>query len=495
MKTFDVLKPITLLALLSASPAFTQELGSCEDKETVPQCSDRLAGRNLAEDEALRKAIDDKSRQNAEFRAALPGLLAGLNTGDSTSQTITDFLPLLRLLLDAGGSTTDTPDKLGAEWNNPLKINRRHQHKVSLALAKSEMFEPLKKSLQEAGFSDQADNLAGGIDQGDDVRIKFSYSPATENMGRDPDIDEHAKLLSTILHVASQEDVAGAAQEAQLNAQIALQDFIEKHGLRPKIKQKSKTNPEVMEDLPISEIPDDLEGDYIRLVTNTLTAAMTSVRSLNAGLHAGNFYGVIDLINNQPQFVASAEYVARDELVGPDEVKAVLSYEAGGPSMKAFRKHQKRACPGQTDTQCLAGYLDSPDVKQELSDGSMRFKISAEYSKLQRLEFALPNTTFTYLAEPVEHLTVSASLGRYFGKELAGGKRARFDATASYEDFSDDPLRQDRGVAQLAVIYPVAEGFFLSLGAVYATKPEYRGDVDAEISARAGFTYKVLESK
>jgi hypothetical protein len=38
-------------------------------------------------------------------------------------------------------------------------------------------------------------------------------------------------------------------------------------------------------------------------------------------------------------------------------------------------------------------------------------------------------------------------------------------------------------------------GFFLSLGAVYATKPEFRGDVDEEIGARAGFLYKILEDQ
>ena len=143
----------------------------------------------------------------------------------------------------------------------------------------------------------------------------------------------------------------------------------------------------------------------------------------------------------------------------------------------------------------MAGYLDQRDVKEGLANGSIRFKFSAEYTQLQRMEFSLADMAFTYLADPVEHLTVSAGFGRYFGRELVGRKRARFDATASYEDFSDDPLRQDRGLAKLTVIYPVSEGFFLSLGAVYATKPEFRGDVDEEISARAGFTYKVLEDK
>ena len=81
------------------------------------------------------------------------------------------------------------------------------------------------------------------------------------------------------------------------------------------------------------------------------------------------------------------------------------------------------------------------------------------------------------------------------GDERPGERRARLDISVGYEDFSDDPLRQDRGLATVAVTYPLMEGFYLSLGAVYATKPEFRGDVDAELSARAGFTYKILEDK
>jgi hypothetical protein len=54
-------------------------------------------------------------------------------------------------------------------------------------------------------------------------------------------------------------------------------------------------------------------------------------------------------------------------------------------------------------------------------------------------------------------------------------------------------LRQDRGVATVTLTYPVMQGFYLSLGAVYATKAEFRGDVDREIGARAGVTYKIVE--
>ena len=99
---------------------------------------------------------------------------------------------------------------------------------------------------------------------------------------------------------------------------------------------------------------------------------------------------------------------------------------------------------------------------------------------------------FSYVEKPVEHLTFSAALSRQLGSGGKGLPRPRFDAKLSYEDFSDDPSRQDRGLATLTFSYPVGQGFFVTLGAVYATKPEFRGDVDEEISTRLGFTYKLI---
>ena len=95
----------------------------------------------------------------------------------------------------------------------------------------------------------------------------------------------------------------------------------------------------------------------------------------------------------------------------------------------------------------------------------------------------------------MDHLYISVAASRQIGRKGSAGPRPRFDLKASYEDFSDDPVRQDRGVATATFSYPVSPGFFLTLGAVYATKPEFRGEVDEEISARLGLTYKLIPEK
>jgi hypothetical protein len=105
----------------------------------------------------------------------------------------------------------------------------------------------------------------------------------------------------------------------------------------------------------------------------------------------------------------------------------------------------------------------------------------------------MPEPGFSYVAEATERLAVSAVYGQNIGAVKPDGRRARLDASLTYEDFSDDPLRQNRGIANFTLTYPLLEGFFLTLGAVYATKPEFRGEVDEELGARAGITYKISE--
>jgi hypothetical protein len=419
--------------------------------------------------------------------STLSAAVAAMNTGDTSSSTISDFLPLLRLLFDGGGSTTDTPDKIGVEFNNFLPLGKKNQHKFSAVMEKSEMFEPLKDALRAASLESQASDLADGIDQGDDLHFIFSYSRANENFGRDPDLPANQVLLSSMLHKVSQETIQSDATKAMLKASNARNEFIDDKRLDEFLKDADGN------ELPMSAIPEKHRARYIELTSAFILAASRSKNELAANLKDANFYQVLDLINNQPQLVGSVEYRARDEVVGPDEFKAVVSYESGGPNIKALRRYSKDHCATEMDVRCLAAYLDDPEVREELANGSVRYKLSLEYSELQQMDFTLANTAFNFLAEPVKHLTASAAMGFYYGKQLVGRKRARFDATASYEDFSDDPLRQDRGVAKLTVTYPISEGFFLSLGAVYATKPEFRGDADEEISARAGFTYKIIE--
>ena len=50
------------------------------------------------------------------------------------------------------------------------------------------------------------------------------------------------------------------------------------------------------------------------------------------------------------------------------------------------------------------------------------------------------------------------------------------------------------GLADATLTQEVSLGATLTLGLVYANKPEYRVDVDKEFSARFGVNYKISQS-
>jgi hypothetical protein len=184
-------------------------------------------------------------------------------------------------------------------------------------------------------------------------------------------------------------------------------------------------------------------------------------------------------------------YTSRDEIVGADEFQAIVSYEVGWYNVNTFRR--RSAC-GQEAVLCLAGYLARDEVIAGVKQ-SPRMSFNLEYSKRNRLDVAFADVAFSYYEKPRERLKISANYARHLGRENALHVRPRIDASLAYEDFSDDPLRQNRGLATATLTHPMSAGLYLSLGAVYATKPEFRGDVDSELSARAGVIYKLLRDE
>jgi len=92
-------------------------------------------------------------------------------------------------------------------------------------------------------------------------------------------------------------------------------------------------------------------------------------------------------------------------------------------------------------------------------------------------------------------LVAQFTYGRYVGTRnlagILGGRRSRIDIAASFEDVKDDPTRQNRAVANITFAQEVSRGLFLTVGFAWANKPEFRGAVDTELSARAGISYKL----
>jgi len=459
------------LALTWIVPGLTQAANVCKDSDSYTSCSLELANgaKATAKKEATAKAATE---------------VAAMNTGDNEQSTTNDFLPLLRLLLNDEGDL-DENRKIGFEWSP--HFSKTLPSKVTVTLQDSALYEPLDKALRAAGLEDQVDPLGKKIDAGDDVVIAFTLSKASERYGRDPEL--HTDLLGELV---SRVDFQDASIEYK-NARNEFGAFMIDHTPDPAHPVPSLIV--VTQDTTFESIKDEsVRKQYREVAEKFIALNVEYLKAFATRLNKIGFYGLLDLIDNQPQFTLSVGYESRGDEVGPDDLKITAAYEFGGRNVNTMRNYARKNCgDGGTGSQatCLADYLKDGETLAE----SFRVKLGAEYSKLQRYEFELADPAFSYVEKPVEHLSFSATLSRQLGGGQKGQPRPRFDAKVSYEDFSDDPSRQDRGIATVTFSYPVAQGFFVTLGAVYATRPEFRGDVDEEISTRLGFTYKLIQDK
>jgi len=445
-----------------SSPATAQV--QCNPSDSYFTCSNRFAN------DVKNTLVDDTAATATEAVAAM-------NTGDNEESTTNDFLPLLRLLVNDNGAE-DEGQKIGFEW--APHFSKTLPSKLTLSLQDSSLYAPLEKALDDAGLDDQGEMLGKQIDAGDDITLAFTISKASEKYGRDP--EQQKRLLGALLGPAD-EDASVGLKEARKN----LGTFSTKHA--DLIKQNTR----------FQDIADAaLRAEYLALAQTQIGLEAENLKKFATKLDSLGFNGLLDLIDNQPQFTFALEFESRDESVGPDEGKATLAYEFGGRNVNTFRHYAHHDCADRvegdelaSEVACLTKYLSITETVAE----SFRVKIAAEYSKIQRFEFALSDPVFSHAEKPVEHLSFSVAASRQIGKTGSSGPRPRFDLKASYEDLSDDLVRQDRGIATATFSYPVSAGFFLTLGAVYATKPEFRGEVDDEISARLGLTYKLITEK
>jgi hypothetical protein len=392
--------------------------------------------------------------------------LALANTGETSGAGINDFLPLLRLLLDTG----DDPDgegKIGVEWSDPFGFGEKFPNKVGIALQRPDVFEPLATALEAASLDEELSSIKDDVDERDDVTISLSFGIANERFGRDPRL--HQKWTQQLLAQADSRDPTAAT----LLTEVA--------------KFERDHNIDATQEVPFCKRPLAVQDEYIGFVSKLIVAERDALKAFNTRLEKMGFSGLMELVGNQPQISFTASYRSRDEAAGPDETRASISFEQGLKNVNDLRD----AC-SDTDLGCVLKFIGTDAEKIR---GARRVSFLADYTKLSRLEFVLPSPGFSYLAEASERLSARLTLSGYIGREMSDQRRTRYDVSASYEDFSDDPDRQDRGIASVTVSYPLMPGFFLSLGAVYATKPEFRGDVDEEIGARAGFLYKILEDQ
>jgi hypothetical protein len=475
------MKRALAILLLMAAPALAQTPPGCGRDEAYKICINRLLGGQTAAEAAARAA----EIANAAAAAVTAERIAAKvipETVPGAAGSIRDFLPLFFGTLGLGGvkdeagalTLTFNPELLSLGPANPLSLQAEIKDPVP--------FDALLQAIPEVVRAGRKSAFEKELKDFDDVALDLAWSRESERLGRN--YRDHRQLLSGVFLALTEQTLGTVPAKA---SKVLLDDFV---------KQPDGPAPAAFSvDMTPAQV-DGLDPAYRARLDQHIAEAGQEVMARQKALvelaAQQRFFELDDLINNQPQVLASATYRRRADLVGPDDLAAKFSYEIGFANVNGLRRH----CGGresEVDGDCLKSYLDKFGSTLE---SSPRLAITAEYSQSDAYDFALPAdalspTPFAFHLDRISKGVGKLVYGRYLRADASGVQTTRIDVEASYEIASGDPARNDRFLATATFTQKLAGDMSASLTAVYSNRPEFRGEVDKELSARFGLKYKL----
>jgi hypothetical protein len=286
--------------------------------------------------------------------------------------------------------------------------------------------------------------------------------------------------------------------------------------LRPEAKELRRLNDSTFTSVPMKSLQlgtqnlDAIEKSLVEVVEQTKVFADQVEGALG-------FENIDELVANQPQLILDTRYLERNDLTGPREKSAGLCFEIGlSGNLNDFftwaRKHPSDCpeAPAQPEAlyglECLEEYLKQKGrlgIKNEGNAAQLghRLAIAYSYSEADPFDFADDESDFAFSLDRTEKHTGSLTYGFYFpkfqlpnllpvGAALEPSGTARFDLKSNYDDVIGDPMRQSRFTATATLSQKMTDNTELSISAVWANKPEYRGEVDEELSANLGLKWQ-----
>lgn len=455
---------VVLASLLLTSPLAAQT-PTCDPSQTAADCAIERIGIN-----------------------ALASLVASKSTGQSpelpgATSTVNDFLSLLRMSLSSG-NLEDGGDALTLELNDFLGLPVNSGYKLQAVARTPKLFDKLGEALPEATRSERITALEKTLDDFDDVAVIFTFSPMNRSFGRKPQLywPEQSALFEAAK--ISQGDLL---KTVFADADLKLQ-FIQN---LPEEQQKA-VEEALNAGTPVSGLDPAAAARLESLMAVAIASHETYRKALQEELTRANFFTFADLVANQPQIYVNAEWSSPNELVGPRKTTGKATYEHGFVNVNSLR----RSCgpsfaPDRAKdlADCYQRFL-TPERLTQLRRGD-RLAVSVEYTDAEDYTVVLDQDDVTFELPADRKIVGSVAFGRYLSFFEDGSGSTRIDLDWKYENYGDDPNRKDRSLITLTFSQKVVDDMVLSLGVVYANKPEFRGDVDKELSARAGLSYKL----
>lgn len=310
--------------------------------------------------------------------------------------------------------------------------------------------------------------LEDGLGELDDVELILRWTPRSQTPERDAALA--TPVAQAVFNRASTQGLNSADRRA-----ANLADATAKAGTLANMQVQDACATEASKKL-LEQVTDKVSKDGAALMN-----------SLSSALAKANFFRLADLLEGEPRWLAEGSFRDRSGAAGPDEGKLTLRFDVGSTNVRRFLKWAaRRENQGLTADAALAQYLE----EQPATLPTVHFKL--DYSRSNALSFAIPEDSAPFEVDAIKHLAASIGAGGFIAK----ARDRRWLLEASYDDFSDDPSRQNRLVGKLSWVQrlspdlaTVAAGSDFVVSFVYANKPEFRGEVDHDFGLRAGLKW------
>jgi hypothetical protein len=436
-------------------------------------------------DAEAREMIAAAAAADVEARAkiAVTAEVTGMNTGTSEAlvpgvTAVKDYNPLLQLAFLSGAldeGAGGPGEGFVLDLNNFLGLPIDDGYKLQLLGRDAELYTPIRDAFPEADRDRIAGELGKDLGRTDDLSLVFSYSPMGKALLAKIGLEETTFGRNPALY-----------QEALSNLfQSVRAGFARRHDADLMFDSMSDDDRALINEGKLfSSLSDqEMAGKYMAAVEAEERARFQRRAALEAELEDVGFLRFAELVANQPQLTVDLEQTARDPLVGPDELKVKGSFEVGFGNVNGLL----RKCGGAVDAGCYEKFLEEEPVA-----AGNRFTVSFSYSQVDDFSFSRPEDGVELEIEGARTLTASLAYGRYLGLGLAEAlAKSRFDVNWSYEDVGDDPNRKSRHLATAILSLPMADGTSFQVGLTYSDEPEFLSEVEEELSARLGLTYKL----
>jgi len=473
------MKPRILLALLlvalCAGPLAAEQLPKdrCGDDETFIKCFNRF--QQASPDQ--RVVTDNEVREKT---ANLNTKVAAKATSEGTpaaASSLRDTLSAFFSALDLGTVSNENETltlKLNPEW---LSIGPGNKLAGEVVLRDPQVSEPLLGMIPEEKRSTRKESLQGELGDFDDATYTLSYSRESGRFGRV--FSMHRTLIDSLFSRA-----LGATDTSERRTRTAVELLKAFPNILLDESKASLQKKNV-------ELPPGYEDVLIAMAQST-RASLVAFQRFSA---KNGLFLLGDLVNNQPQLMASVSFRKRDDLVGPDELKAEVSYEMGWANMNGLRRwlddRKEVLSPPMLKNYLEArGWLADGNPTAALKNAP-RLSFSLSYARREDYSVTLPDDNVSLAMDHSETISGSLGTGLYLKVDDMGKPVSRIDFKVMGEKVHGDPMRQDRLVATTSLSQTLTNGTTASLSLVWANKPEFLGEVDKELSARVGLKYSV----